>query len=58
VVTDDDLIRVLGNGRKGSRVWKDCDGNEIMRIEWDDGLITSTGDAEMQAGCPETYPPT
>ncbi len=58
VVTDDDLVRVNGNGRKGSRVWKDCDGYEVMRIEWDDGLITSTGDAEMQAGCPETYPPT
>jgi hypothetical protein len=57
IVTDEDLVRVIGNGKKGSRVWRDCDGNEVMRIEWDDGLITSTGDAEMEAGCEETDAP-
>ena len=29
----------------------DCDGNEVFRIEWDDGLITSTDEEEMEAGC-------
>ena len=47
----DDVVRVLGNGKKGSRVWMDCDGNEVMRIEWNDGLITSSGDEYMEAGC-------
>ena len=51
VVTDGDVVRVLGNGKKGSRVWKDCDGNEMMRIDWNDGLVTSSGDEEMEAGC-------
>ena len=51
VVKDDDVVRVLGNGKKGSRVWMDCDGNEVMRIEWNDGLITSSGDEYMEAGC-------
>ena len=50
-VTDGDVVRVIGNGKKGSRVWKDCDGNEMMRIEWNDGLVTSSGDEEMEAGC-------
>ena len=51
VVTDGEVIRVLGNGRKGSRVWKDCDGNEVFRIEWSDGLITSGGNLYMECGC-------
>jgi hypothetical protein len=50
-VTDGDLVRVVGNGRKGSRVWKDCDGNEVFRIEWNDGLITSGGNLYMECGC-------
>ena len=54
VITDGEVVRVLGNGRTGSRVWKDCDGNEVMRIDWSDGLITSTGDEEMEAGCDGT----
>ena len=47
----EETIRVIGNGRVGSLVWKDCDGNEVMRLEWNDGLITSSGDYEMEAGC-------
>ena len=50
-VTDGDLVRVIGNGRKGARIWKDCDGNEVFRIEWSDGLITSGGYYMMEAGC-------
>ena len=51
VVTDVDTVRVIGNGKKGILIWRDCDGNEVMRLEWNDGLITSSGPDEMEAGC-------
>lgn len=54
-------VRFRGNGKKGSRVWLQCDETtEIARIEWADGFITSEGDVNIIVGdCPstETEPP-
>lgn len=44
----------IPTGAPGSRVWKDCEGNEVMRVDWKRGLIRSTGDEEMEAGCDGT----
>lgn len=50
-----------GNGKKGSRVWLQCDETtEIARIEWADGFVTSEGDLNIIVGdCPgsSTEPP-
>lgn len=37
-------IVVLGNGKVGSFVIQDYEFNEMGRIEWDDGLVTTEGD--------------
>ncbi len=42
------------NGGDGSRTFKDCDGNEVSKIEWKNGIITSTGDEEIQGGCDDS----
>ena len=50
-VKDNETIRVIGNGKTGSRTWRDCDDNEVFKIEWNDGLVTSTGHLYMSCGC-------
>ena len=54
VVKDNETIRVLGNGKTGSRSWRDCDGNDVMKIEWSDGLMTSGEHLYMNCGCEGT----
>ena len=51
LVKDNETARVIGNGRTGSRTWRDCDNNDVFKIEWNDGLITSTGHLYMLCGC-------
>ena len=51
VVKDNETARVIGNGKTGSRTWRDCDNNDVFKIEWNDGLITSTGHLYMLFGC-------
>lgn len=38
-------------GNPGSRTWTDCEGNQVMGIEWNRGLVRSSGDESMEAGC-------
>jgi hypothetical protein len=53
-----DTIRVRGNGKKGSIVFKDCAGVEIVTLSWVDGLITTAdGDYIVEGGCFETETP-
>lgn len=41
----------IPKGDPGSRTWTDCEGNEVMKINWNKGLVRSTGDESMEAGC-------
>jgi hypothetical protein len=55
ILEDDDLIRIMGNGKDGSAVFQDCDGAEVGRIEWEDGLVTSEGPLIFTLGnCTDT----
>jgi len=38
-------------GGEGSFTFKDCDGNETGKLEWKNGLVTSTGDKDIEGGC-------
>lgn len=42
------------SGGKGSRTFKDCDGQEVSKIEWDNGRITSDGDEDIEGGCDDS----
>jgi len=44
----------IGNGVRGSLVFQDCDGAETGRVEWSDGLITTSGEQIIQCGCSGT----
>ncbi len=41
-------------GGTGSRTFKDCDGQEVSKIEWENGRITSTGDEDIECGCDDS----
>ena len=43
-VTDGESeIRIHGNGKNGYKIFQNCEGVEIGRIQWEDGLITTEG---------------
>jgi hypothetical protein len=52
VVTDGDLVRVLGNGVKGSLWYSGTGypGSAMKILEWDDGLVTTSGDWLLSQG--------
>lgn len=39
----ENVLVVKGNEKKGSLVLSDCDDKEVIRLEWEDGLITTAG---------------
>ncbi len=41
-------------GGDGSRTFKDCGGQEVSKIEWQNGRIVSTGDEEIEGGCDDS----
>jgi hypothetical protein len=52
VVTDGDVVRVLGNGKKGS-LWYSGFGypyNPVKILEWNDGLVTTSGNWLLSQG--------
>ena len=55
ITQDGEVARIHGNGINGRRVFKDCLGAEITRIEWEDGLITTSGNADIIVGECYTY---
>lgn len=53
-----DTIRIRGNGIKGALIFKDCADTEIARIEWEDGLVVTSGDVEVTVTtCDTELPP-
>jgi hypothetical protein len=56
---DDEIVRIHGNGVNGSLTITDCEDppNPIVLIEWEDGLITTSGQKSHAGGCPDTTPP-
>lgn len=38
-------------GGEGAMIVNDCDGAEIFRLEWKQGLITTEGESTIEAGC-------
>jgi hypothetical protein len=47
-----------GGGGTGSLIFKDCDGAETGRLEWVNGVITTSGDQTIEGGCDSSSPPT
>ena len=35
----------------GEIIFRDCDGAEVARLEWNDGLISTSGSQEVESGC-------
>lgn len=57
MTNDDEHVRIHGNGKNGARIFKNCEGVEMGRIEWQDGLITSEGEIDVTVGdCNDTTP--
>lgn len=54
VLTDTNVVRVLGNGHTGTLAWVDCDGLTTTLLEWNDGLVITSGDQSFEAGCDAT----
>jgi hypothetical protein len=52
-VTDDgDAIKIHGNGAMGALYHIPCgETTGTLLLEWDDGLITTTGEVSFEAGC-------
>ena len=50
VEKNDNVLVVKGNGKSGSLVLSDCDGKEVLRLEWSDGLITTDGNLNATLG--------
>lgn len=48
IVEDDDLVRIRGNNVPGKLVIRDCDNNLLGEIEWQDGLMKTSGTVEFQ----------
>ena len=44
-------VRIEGNGKVGSITFQDCDGNVLVTLSWNDGLITISGDTTIETGC-------
>ena len=51
VIEHEDDIEVRGNEKYGALIFTDCEDNEVARLEWDDGYITTTGTQIIKAGC-------
>ena len=52
VVTDGDVVRVLGNGKNGS-LWYSGFGypcNPVKLLEWNEGLVTTSGNWLLSQG--------
>jgi hypothetical protein len=43
-------IRIRGNTKVGSLTFLDCDGAPLMVLNWQDGLITTSGDSSVTLG--------
>lgn len=51
-------IRIRGNGINGALIFKDCSDNELGRIEWEDGLVITSGDVTILTdNCATDVPP-
>lgn len=53
------VITVEGNDRDGSLTWTDCDETSptvTTLLQWEDGLITSSGVRNFKAGCGDELP--
>lgn len=64
VEKSDRVIVVKGNGKAGSLVLTDCDGKEVARVDWSDGLVTTEGtisavlgDCDDRSSGSDTPPP-
>lgn len=62
VVTVENSIVVKGNQKKGSLTLNDCNNVQVLKLEWEDGLITSSGDmsgilGDCNRSSEETPPP-
>lgn len=51
VLAADNEVLVRGNGVDGSLTLTDCDGNQIVFLEWKDGLIITGSQQTFEAGC-------
>ena len=54
VTTEGNAIKIHGNGKMGSLTHVTCEGTETTILEWDDGLILTTGEVSFTAGCSST----
>lgn len=50
-------ITVNQSGGTGSLVFQDCDGAEVGRISWLNGLIQTDGEQTIESGCDDTSSP-
>jgi hypothetical protein len=50
ITNDDDTVRIHGNGATGSLSFTTCDGVTAVALEWEDGLITTTGNSTHALG--------
>jgi hypothetical protein len=48
-------LTIEGNGASGSRTLLDCDGNVAWKIEWEDGLIVSSGHEAYKDSCGQGF---
>jgi hypothetical protein len=51
----DGKLTIEGNGNSGSRTLLDCDGNVAWKIEWEDGLIISSGHESYKDSCDQGF---
>lgn len=54
---EEGVIKVRGNGNAGSLSILNCSGSEVARLDWEDGLILTTGELSITAGCPSSETP-
>ncbi|GAA5117189.1 hypothetical protein JIN84_17780 [Luteolibacter yonseiensis] len=46
-------VREAG-GKTGSITFKDCDGQEVGKLEWRNGQVLTEGDQEVEGGCDDS----
>ncbi len=56
IVNEDENVRIQGNGKNGSILWVDCEGEDVTLLTYRDGLVTSDGEAIITAGCSDGLP--
>jgi len=50
ITNEDEIARIHGNGKNGYLIFKDCAGNPLYTLYWEDGLVTSSDTNEITIG--------